>query len=370
MNTEASAGKAFAAIFTGPGQPIVLREYAVPAPGAGEILVNITCATICGSDAHTFHGRRVEPTPCVLGHEIVGRIASFGPGAPTTDLTGAPIAIGDRVTWTLAASCGECFFCQKGLPQKCEKLFKYGHVAAAPGKEFTGGFADCCILRAGTGVMKLPDAISDALAAPANCAGATVAAATRLAGALEGDFKGATVVVMGCGVLGLNAIAMASAYGAAEVIGCDISETRADVAKSFGATRFALPGEIAAVAKAASSGRGADVMLEFSGSSDAVTAGLATLRVGGVAVIAGTAAPGKPVELSPEGLVRRMLTIKGLHNYAPRDLVTAVNFLVENKDRFPFDAFRGESHGLSDINAAFEAATKSGGKRVSVVPRA
>ena len=205
MNTERSGGRALAAVFTGPGRPLELREFPVPKPGRGEILVDITCATICGSDAHTYHGRRTEPTPCVLGHEIVGRIVAFGPETPRIDLAGEPLAAGDRITWTLAASCGECFYCRRGLPQKCEHLFKYGHVAIAPGREFTGGFAECCVLRAGTGVMKLPDSIPDALAAPANCAMATVAASLRLAGYLEG----ATVLVMGCGVLGLNAVAMA-----------------------------------------------------------------------------------------------------------------------------------------------------------------
>jgi putative phosphonate catabolism associated alcohol dehydrogenase len=364
MNTERSGGLALAAIFTGPGKPLELREFPVPKPGRGEVLVDITCATICGSDQHTFHGRRTEPTPCVLGHEIVGRIVAFGPEAPRNDLAGSPLAPGDRVTWTLAASCGECFYCKKGLPQKCEHLFKYGHVAATPGREFTGGFAECCILRAGTGILRLPDDLSDALAAPANCATATVAASLRLAGPVED----ATVVVMGCGVLGLNAIAMASAAGATKIIGCDISESRAESAMAFGATGFALPGAVAAAAKDVSHGRGADVMLEFSGSSDAVAAGIATLRTGGTGVVAGTASPGKPVELAPEGLVRRMLTLKGLHNYAPGDLITAVDFLAANKTRYPFESFKGECHHLRDINAAFEAAGKSAGKRVSVCP--
>src|SRR6476660_9543883 len=134
MNTEKLNGKALAAIFVGHVHPLELREFPVPKPAAGETIVTITCSTICGSDVHTWHGRRNEPTPCVLGHEIVGRIAAFGPSAPRSDLRGMPLREGDRITWTLAASCGECFFCRRGLPQKCESLFKYGHSSIAPGR--------------------------------------------------------------------------------------------------------------------------------------------------------------------------------------------------------------------------------------------
>lgn len=363
MSTAATTqATALAALFHGPGQPLELKEFAIPAPASREALVKITCSTICGSDLHTWHGRRQEPTPCVLGHEIVGTIVALGSNFPQHDLRGDALAIGDRITWTIAASCGECFFCTHEIPQKCEHLFKYGHNRIAPGHEFNGGFAKYCLIAPGTGVVKLPASLSDELAAPANCAVATVAAAHRLAG----DVKGSTVVVMGCGVLGLNAIAMAAANGAAAIIGCDISEARAASAKAFGATHFALPAEVTAIAKKCSAGRGADVMLEFSGSSDAVTAGLTTLRTGGTAVIAGTASPGKPVELAPEGLVRRMLTLKGLHNYAPRDLVTAVDFLAANRERFPFDSLSGGSFPLEEIEAAFESASQQPGCRVAI----
>lgn len=94
---------------------------------------------------------------------------------------------------------------------------------------------------------------------------------------------------------------------------------------------------------------------------------IAALRTGGTGVVAGTASPGKPVEPAPEGLVRRMLTLR-LHNYAPEDLVTAVNFLEANRDRYPFAAFKGECHHLRDMNAAFDAAGKAGDKRVAVCP--
>lgn len=364
MKTTVSPSLARAAVFSGAGLPFHFEQFAIPCPGAGEVLVKITCSTICGSDLHTWHGRRMEPTPCVLGHEIVGNIIAFGPGAGREDLRGGALVEGDRITWTLAASCGECFYCRRELPQKCESLFKYGHAAIAPGREFSGGFAEYCLLQAGTGIVKLPETLSDELAAPANCAVATITAAHRLAGSVEG----ASVLILGCGVLGLNAAAMAAHRGAGKVIACDVDPRREELARAFGADVFATPDQLAAVVKEATAGRGADVAMEFSGASAAVVSALASLRTGGIAVIAGTTTPGGVVQVDPNDLVRRMLVVKGLHNYAPQDLVAAIDFLVEAGSRFPFEQLQGDRFPLEEIEAAFVRSTEQGGKRVSLIP--
>ncbi len=364
MNTERSSARALAAVFSGHGQPFRLEEFPIPAPGHGEILVEITCSTICGSDLHTWHGRRQEPVPCVLGHEIVGRIAAFGPGSPRTDLRGEPLAEGDRITWTLAASCGACFFCRNDLPQKCEHLFKYGHSSIRPGREFSGGFAECCLLAAGTGIVKLPDGMADTLAAPANCAVATVAAAFRLTGPVEG----ATVAILGCGVLGLTAAAMARRLGASEIVTCDVAPARGGIAREFGSRTFCLPADLLSELRDLTHGRGADVTMEFSGSPAAVAGAIAATRTGGVSIIAGTTTPGSKVEIDSNDLVRRMLTLRGLHNYAPDDLVTAIDFLGAASGDVPFDSLLGGHFPLVEIEAAFASSTALPGTRVAVIP--
>lgn len=364
MNTERSSARALAAVFSGHGQPFRLEEFPIPAPGRGEVLVDVSCSTICGSDLHTWHGRREEPVPCVLGHEIVGRIVAFGPGAPRIDLRAAPLTEGDRITWTLAASCGECFFCTRGLPQKCEHLFKYGHSSISPGREFSGGFAECCLLNAGTGIVKLPDALPDVLAAPVNCAIATVAAAFRLSGPVEG----ATVAILGCGVLGLTATAMASQLGAAKVLTCDVDPARAEIAQRFQSDFFCGPDDLASLTAELTAGRGVDLTMEFSGAASAAAAALAIARTGGTALIAGTTAPGGKVTLDPNDLVRRMLTVKGLHNYAPQDLLSAVDFLAASMDAVPFLSLVGNSFGLEAIEDAFGESSRKPGTRIAVMP--
>src|SRR5262249_10218297 len=97
-----------AAVFTAPGQPLEVRSIAIPDLRPGEVLVRVTACTICGSDLHSFHGRRQVPAPSVLGHEIIGTIERFGPDAPRVNATQRELREGDRVTWGLCVSCGMC----------------------------------------------------------------------------------------------------------------------------------------------------------------------------------------------------------------------------------------------------------------------
>src|SRR5262249_10589967 len=148
--------------------------------------VRITCCSLCRSDLHTYAGRRVEATPTVLGHEIVGRIEAFGPNAQHADYRGQPAEAGTRITWAIAVGCGRCFFCLDDLPQKCEQPYKYGHVRAEIEQPLGGGLAEHAVLVPGTAWFRVPDEIPDRVAALANCAAATVAALLRYAGPVTG----------------------------------------------------------------------------------------------------------------------------------------------------------------------------------------
>src|SRR5262249_54102875 len=107
-------------------------------------------------------------------------------------------------------------------------------------------------------------------------------------------------------------------------------------ATRFGARHLAKPDALPDLVKALSGGRGADAALELSGSPAAVAAALDLLRIGGTAVWAGTVSPTDPVPVLPEAVVRRCLTITGVHNYAPADLAAAIEFLAANHERYPF----------------------------------
>jgi alcohol dehydrogenase len=355
-----------AIVFTGAGARLQLARCEVPEPRGAEVLVRVTCCTLCRSDLHTHAGRRTEPTPTVLGHEIVGRIEAFGPDAARHDATGAPVSAGSRVTWAIAVGCGSCFFCAEDLPQKCERPYKYGHERLTPGRPLGGGLADFVVLVPGTVCFRVPNSVPDTVAAPANCATATAAALLRHGGSVAGR----TVLVLGAGVLGVTVCAMARAAGARAVVVSDPSQACRERALCFGATH-AFPAdaeELAAGVRAITQGRGADVVLELAGVAESAAASLALVRTGGTVLLAGTVAPVGTIGIDPERVVRRLLTIRGVHNYHPRDLAAALGFLAGPGRELPWRNLVVAEYPLDQAEQAFAAAQAHPGLRVAVVP--
>jgi alcohol dehydrogenase len=355
-----------AAVFHGPGRPLESKAVPQSAPREGEILIRVLCCSLCRSDLHSHAGRRSVDTPTILGHEIVGRIEAFGPSTSHVDSAGQPAAIGDRITWSISIGCGSCFFCKHDLPQKCARLFKYGHEPLDPERCLGGGLADFVVLLPRTSWLKLPDSVPDSVAALANCAGATSAAVLRYSGSIAGQ----RVLVQGVGVLGTIACAMTRASGAAQVIAVDPDAACRDRAKLFGATHafVASDKDLVNAVMDATSGTGADLVLELAGTTASVRAALALERTGGVVALAGTVATCEPLAVDPQAIVRRMISIRGVHNYHPRDLQAAVSFLAECRGQFPFERLVVESHPLDQIELAFRRAHSLPGQRVAVVP--
>jgi alcohol dehydrogenase len=353
-------------VFTGAGKPLEIVRSPVPEPRGAELLVRVSCCALCRSDLHTHAGRRTEPIPTVLGHEIVGRIEAFGPEALRHDAAGAPVSVGSRISWAIAVGCGSCFFCAEDLPQKCERPFKYGHQRLSPERPLGGGLAEYIVLVPRTFWLRVPDEVPDLVAAPANCATATVAALLRCAGPVTGR----TVLVLGAGVLGVTACAMARAAGARAVLASDPVPACRERALACGATD-ALPGDtegLAAGVRALTEGRGADIVLELAGTARTVQAGLALARTDGTVVLAGTVAPVGNLAFDPEDVVRRLLTIRGVHNYHPRDLGTALGFLAGPGRGFPWRSLVVAEYPLEQAEEAFAAAHTRPGVRVAVVP--
>ena len=350
-----------AAVFEGTRGQLTLLSVPRPAPGSGELLVDVLGCTLCGSDLHTIEGRRRVATPTVLGHEIVGRIAAFGdPDLPWLDLGGETLAIGDRIVWAIVASCGACPACHRGLPQKCQRGVKYGHEQAVDRRVLTGGLADACLLAGGTSIVKLPAGMPLEVACPAGCATATVAAAVEPAGKLAGR----TVAVFGLGLLGLTACAMVQTQGAANVIAIDPSPARRARATAFGATAVLEPGGLDSHDLA----ERLDLAIEVSGSPAAVSEAIAHATVGGGIHLVGSVAPAGSVAIDPERIVRRLLTIRGIHNYAPRHLLAAVRFLDAQRDAFPFLTLVDRWYSLDASAEAFAEAIRSQAVRVGVRP--
>lgn len=350
------------AVFRGVGRPFDFVEWPLPSPRETEILVEVIACTLCGSDLHSIHGRRSVPVPTILGHEILGRVVAFGPEAASIDAAGLPLGLGDRVTWAIVASCGDCYYCHRDLPQKCERGFKYGHEPLRPGRELAGGLADHCLLAPGTAIYRVPDEIPDEVACPSSCATATIAAALEAAGPIAGR----TVLVLGAGMLGVTASAWSRESGARETIVCDRDEARLAVAVGFGATRTCTPTQFASTIAEATGRRGIDVVLELSGDPRAIEGALPLLATGGTLVLVGSVFPTDPVPILPEKLVRGCLTLRGVHNYAPRHLHAALNFLAANHRKYPLASLVSAWQPLDALDAL--VASPAGALRYGIRP--
>jgi putative phosphonate catabolism associated alcohol dehydrogenase len=341
-----------------------MTHFPLVDPPAGHILARVRMATICGSDLHSVSGRRLEPAPSILGHEIVAEIVELGEGV-TDAASGARLEQGDRVTFTIMAYCGNCENCRAGLPQKCESLFKYGHTRIHDGLPLSGGYAEYVYLRPGTAIFHVPTELSDKEICPANCALATVINGLETIEVNAGD----RVLVQGSGLLGIYCTMLLKERGASEVVVTDVADGRLDAATRLGADEAlnvtGMDDEklISALGKSRF-----DCVVQVCGNPSVVWPGIQMLRLRGRYLIMGLLSAGSNFTVDADTVARHYLTIKGTHNYAPRHLASGLDFLVRARSKLDFDSLVGAVMPLSDINHAFDEAATRSAVRVAIVP--
>ncbi|MDF2190632.1 zinc-binding dehydrogenase [Paraflavitalea sp. CAU 1676] len=354
------------ALFHGPGTALEIKSYPVSPLERGELLVKNVYTTLCGSDLHTYCGLRNEPCPTVLGHEIVGRIVAIHPDHSATDLTGQPIWPGDLITWTVFASDPQSINAQRGIPQKGDQLFKYGHVRVQEPEVFHGGLAEYCVLKPHTGIIRLPETMPVAIAATLNCSVATVAGALRMAG----DLTNKTILITGMGHLGITCAAMCREAGASWIAAADITDQRLQQAQRFGADALfdmKIPAaDLHTALQQHTNGRGVDVVFDMSGSPDAMEFGLHALGIGGVAVWVGAVFNTRRLQIDPEQIIRKLITIKGIHNYNFTDFRYAYDFLQQHWSTYPFSEVVEKEFPLEVVNEAFTYAVSRKPLRVGI----
>lgn len=349
------------AVLTAYGGDFELRQYPVPDPEPGAILVRLTRAGVCGSDLHIWRGEMKEiygspPRDLTFGHEMCGRVERLGAGV-TVDSSGQALRQGDRVTFLYFFPCGRCPVCLRGEMGSCPRKGRPNRVAGTP-PYFNNAYGDYYYLRPGGFLFRIPDEVSDDVATPANCALAQVIYGLTRAGVRPGD----TVAIQGAGGLGLNAVAVARDMGADRVIVLDRVASRLELARAFGADHALsladLPTaehRIEAVIEL-TGGFGADVVADFVGYPEVVPEGLRMLRGGGCYLEIGSIAPGNVFSYDATALVRGNARLVAASNYSPWALAQALAFLRRNLRRFPFERLVSHVFPLTRISEAFRQA--------------
>ena len=357
------------AVYDAPNKPFEIRSLPIRPPKPGEVLVKIRMSTICRSDIHSYLGHRPNPCPGVLGHEIIGTIVTLGADV-TKDMRGDPLAAGDRITWSEYFIPGDNYYTEVlDLPQKSPGVDKYGHMAVTTEPYHHGGFGEYCYILPRSWILKLPAELSDEEATPINCGVATVVCVTEKAEIAMGD----AIVVQGLGLLGLYGCALAKARGARLVIGLDNVAARRDLALRFGADQVFDPSamseaDLVKQVKALCRPEGADAVMELCGYPEVIPSGIQMLRTGGRYVLGGLVNPDAFVRIDANQILRKLLTLRGVHNYHPRHLIQALDFVLANRKRFPFHDLVDGKYKLEQVGQAMKDAAERKVLRAAIVP--
>jgi threonine 3-dehydrogenase len=285
--------RALAKVQAGPGVELIERQ--VPEPGPGEVLLRVDAASICGTDLHLFQwdewaAENLVP-PRILGHELAGTVVGIGPGV-------SRVREGDLVGVESHLFCWECAQCQRGEMHLCRDLRVIGvHV--------DGGFAEHVVIPEANAVES--NGLDPAVVALQEPMGNAVHAA------FAEPIEGRTVLVTGCGPIGLCAVGIARAAGAALVVATDTEPYRLELARTMGAD-LALdasdPGTEARIMEA-TGGDGVEVVLEMSGSPRALDQALRVITRGGRVSLLGIFNGAVPIELS-ESVIMQGLRLHGI----------------------------------------------------------
>jgi L-iditol 2-dehydrogenase len=257
--------------------------------------VRVRACGVCGSDVHGYDGstgRRIPPL--VMGHEAAGIIERIGAAV-------SGFSPGDRVTFDSTVSCGACDYCRRGHINLCDRRTVLG-VSCADYRRH-GAFAEYVSVPARI-VYRLPEALSFEHAALIEA----VSVAVHAVG-LKTPNADDTVLVLGCGMIGLLVIQVLRERGCTSIIAVDIDERRCDLALQLGAKAKLVGTDVSEHVRRATGGRGADHAFEVVGKSETVQAVVRAVRKGGTVTLVGNLAP--HVELPLQDVVSRQLTLLG-----------------------------------------------------------
>ncbi|MCS7175620.1 zinc-binding dehydrogenase [Pseudothermotoga sp.] len=318
-------------------KPLELKQFEINDLPQGYVLVRTLASGVCGSDVHIAKGEDPRtPVPIILGHEGVGEVIKiFG---EKKDLNGEPIEPGDWIIWNRGVVCRKCFWCTVAKqPHLCPNRKVYGiNMSCKDHPHLFGCYAEAVTLLPEVEILKIPKNIDPAILVIAACSGAT---AMHTLDSIQESLTDKTIVVQGVGPLGIFCAVAAKTMGASRVVVIGGSPERLSLAKDFVdvalSRRELSEEERRKKVLQLTHGRGADIVIEAAGDSNALLEGLNLIRRGGIYLIAGVAVPQKPIPLSVyEHLVVKGITLHGVWVSDTEHLVQAVHIVTSHPKVF------------------------------------
>jgi NDMA-dependent alcohol dehydrogenase len=348
-----------AAVLSAPHTPLEIVDVHQEGPKDGEARVRVRATGVCHSDWHIINGDWQVPLPMVLGHEAAGVVEEVGAG-----VTG--VRPGDHVIFSFRPHCGRCFYCSIGRSVLCD-----GH--ASPRWGLLDGTLR--LSRDGRGINQLArlGTFAERVVCPAEmlvpirrdmpwapaalmgcCVPTGVGAVTRCA-QVE---AGASVLVIGCGGVGLNVVQGARLAGAVTIIACDLLDGKLELARTFGATHTvnAAREDVVERARALTGGRGVDYAFDAIGGEATTLQIVDAARNGGTAVIVGMAAMSVRAPIAPYYLALQEKVLKGTIYGSVRpnlDFPRLVDLYLDGRLRV--DELVSRTYRLEEINEGFAA---------------
>lgn len=331
----------------------VRDDVTVVDPGPGEVRLKVHATGVCHSDLSAMNGTIPQPLPAVLGHEGAGEIVEIGDGVKN-------VKEGDHVIVAWMPPCGECKFCLTGQANLCIQVMLTNatamrfSAAGSPLFGFTGigTFAEELVLPS-QAVIPIPNDVPFEIASLVGCGVMTGVGAAINAARIE---PGSSVVVFGCGGVGIAAIQGARIAGAAEIVAVDVVDSKLEDAKRFGATHAVKPGELSEASYQLTGGIGFDYALECVGNPKTIRQAYDTIRRGGTAVIVGVGRADQIIEFNAFEFFWTEKTIKGTM-YGSADVRVDFDKVLRlwRAGRLDLEGMITRRLDLSEINDAFDA---------------
>ncbi len=339
--------------------PLGIEHVELDPPSTGQVLVQIKAVGLCHSDLVAINGERARPTPMVIGHEAVGIVAEFGPGAKNFE-------VGDHVVPHFVANCGCCDMCREGRPALCQpaaaanlagtlldgstRLHKNGQ--AIHHHSGIAAFAEYAVISE-KALVKIDPSVPFEHAALFGCAVITgVGAVVNTAQASPGQ----SIAVVGLGGVGLSALMAARASAAGKTIAIDILDSKLDLARELGAheTFNASDADCVALVRSATDG-GVHLAVETAGAPRALKTAYEITRRGGMTVTAGLPGPEAKITLPHLSLAGEERCLKGSYmgSCVPsRDIPRYIKLFQDG--RLPVDRLMSRCITFEELNEAFD----------------